>query len=140
MPPNTKVDFPDKDELRDFEVTITPDEGFWAGASYSFKFHVPTEYPHAPPKVLCTTKIFHPNIDLEGKVCLNILRDEWKPVLAFSSIIYGLLHLFLDPNPNDPLNKEAAAILREEPKRFKQLVTDSLVGKTILGEDFPRLV
>jgi ubiquitin-conjugating enzyme E2 M len=50
-------------------------------------------------------KIYHPNIDLEGNVCLNILREDWKPVLNLQSIVVGLQFLFLEPNPDDPLNK-----------------------------------
>lgn len=42
------------------------------------------------PQVKCLTKVYHPNIDLEGNVCLNILREDWKPVLSINSIIYGL--------------------------------------------------
>uniref|UniRef100_A0A8B9MY39 UBC core domain-containing protein n=1 Tax=Accipiter nisus TaxID=211598 RepID=A0A8B9MY39_9AVES len=52
-------------------------------------------YPHDPPKVKCETMVYHPNIDLEGNVCLNILREDWKPVLTINSIIYGLQYLFL---------------------------------------------
>ena len=51
-------------------------------------------YPHEPPKVKCETKVYHPNIDLEGNVCLNILREDWKPVLTINSIVYGLQYLF----------------------------------------------
>jgi ubiquitin-protein ligase len=50
------------------------------------------------------TQVYHPNIDLEGHVCLNILRDEWKPVLDINTVIYGIIYLFYEPNPNDPLN------------------------------------
>ena len=50
-------------------------------------------------------QIYHPNIDLDGNVCLNILREEWKPVLNINHIIYGLQFLFSEPNPDDPLNK-----------------------------------
>lgn len=39
-------------------------------------------------------QVYHPNIDLEGNVCLNILREDWKPVLNINTIIYGLFHLF----------------------------------------------
>lgn len=45
-------------------------------------------------------QVFHPNIDLEGNVCLNILREDWKPVLSINSVIYGLQFLFLvSPSP-----------------------------------------
>ena len=46
-------------------------------------------------QVKCETKVYHPNIDLEGNVCLNILREDWKPVLTINSIVYGLQYLFL---------------------------------------------
>lgn len=52
-------------------------------------------YPHEPPKVKCETPVYHPNIDLDGNVCLNILREDWKPVLTINSIVYGLQYLFL---------------------------------------------
>lgn len=50
-------------------------------------------------------KIYHPNVDLEGNVCLNILREDWKPVLNLNAVIVGLQYLFLEPNADDPLNK-----------------------------------
>ena len=78
-----------------------------------FDFNVPAVYPHEPPKVKCTQKIYHPNVDTEGNVCLNILREDWSPVLSISSCVYGLQFLFMDPNPDDPLNKEAARDLTE---------------------------
>jgi hypothetical protein len=40
-------------------------------------------------------QVYHPNIDLEGNICLNILREDWKPVLSISSVVYGLQFLFL---------------------------------------------
>jgi len=51
------------------------------------------------------TQIYHPNVDLEGNVCLNILREDWKPVLNLTSVMVGLQYLFLEPNADDPLNK-----------------------------------
>ncbi len=69
--------------------------GCCRGGSFLFTFSVPAAYPHDPPKVKCSTKVFHPNIDLEGNVCLNILREDWKPVLTVTSIVYGLNFLLL---------------------------------------------
>lgn len=68
------------------------------------------------------TEIFHPNIDLDGNVCLNILREDWRPVLSISSIIYGLQFLLLEPNTEDPLNKKAADQLLTDPQRFSENV------------------
>jgi ubiquitin-protein ligase len=41
------------------------------------------------------TQVYHPNIDTEGNICLNILREDWKPVLSINSVVYGLNFLFL---------------------------------------------
>ena len=79
------------------EWTLKP---IYRGGKFGFSFNMPVSYPHEPPKVKCTTKVYHPNIDLEGNVCLNILREDWKPVLSISSIVYGLQFLFLVSFPS----------------------------------------
>ena len=94
-------------------------DSIWMGGRYDFTVRVPNEYPHKAPVVHCDTPVYHPNIDTEGNVCLNILRADWKPVLDIGNVIMGLIFLFLEPNPNDPLNHEAAAEFRENPQRFK---------------------
>jgi len=70
-------------------------QGFYRGGRFVFSFKVGPNYPHEPPKVKCETQVYHPNIDLDGNVCLNILREDWKPVLTINSIVYGLQYLFL---------------------------------------------
>lgn len=100
-----KMDFPDPDDILNFTLTIEPDEGLYKGGSFAFTFAINSAFPHEPPKVKCTQKIYHPNIDIEGNVCLNILREDWKPVLNLNAVIVGLQYLFLEPNPMDPLNK-----------------------------------
>ncbi|GAB2272856.1 Probable NEDD8-conjugating enzyme Ubc12-like [Dionaea muscipula] len=95
LPKSCCISFPNgKDDLMNFEVTILPDEGYYLGGKFVFSFQVAGVYPHEPPKVKCKTKVYHPNIDLDGNVCLNILREDWKPVLNINTIIYGLFHLF----------------------------------------------
>ncbi|KAH9695994.1 NEDD8-conjugating enzyme Ubc12 [Citrus sinensis] len=80
-------------------------------------------------------QVYHPNIDLEGNVCLNILREDWKPVLNINTIIYGLFHLFTQPNYEDPLNHEAAAVLRDNPKLFESNVRRAMAGGYV-GQTF----
>ena len=45
-------------------------------------------------------------------MCLNILREDWKPVLNLNSVMVGLQYLFLEPNADDPLNKGAVFACR----------------------------
>ena len=72
-------------------------------------------------------------------MCLNILRKDWKPVLGVNPVILGLVFLFIEPNPEDPLNHEAAKVLRENPRQFAQNVTRSMQGANIDGIQYPRM-
>jgi len=85
-----KTIFPNPDDILNFTLTIEPDEGMYKGGSFVFSFAINQNFPHDPPKVKCTQKIYHPNIDLEGNVCLNILREDWKPVLNLNAVIVGM--------------------------------------------------
>eukprot|EP00455_Lapot_gusevi_P022047 TRINITY_DN2298_c0_g1_i2.p1 TRINITY_DN2298_c0_g1~~TRINITY_DN2298_c0_g1_i2.p1 ORF type:complete len:184 (-),score=78.09 TRINITY_DN2298_c0_g1_i2:154-705(-) len=138
LPANCKLNIPNREDLMNFKVDITPDDGYWKDGTFTFAINVPDNYPHRPPKVLCETKVYHPNINLQGNVCLNILRDDWRPILNIQNVIHGLIFLFLDPNPDDPLNQEAAAVLRRDKAQFKQFVDASLRGRSVQGVDFPR--
>ena len=46
-----KVTFPNPNDLTKMVVNVTPDSGFWSGATYEFTIDVPALYPHEPPKV-----------------------------------------------------------------------------------------
>ena len=141
VPRFAKVEFPDKTDVMNFECTISlkdePDS-LWTGAKYKFTVHVPPGYPHDPPKCKCLDKIWHPNIDLDGNVCLNILRADWKPVLEINSVILGLIFLFIDPNPSDPLNRDAAEQMVKDKKLFATTVRNSINGGMVNGIRFPK--
>ncbi|KAJ3039919.1 NEDD8-conjugating protein ubc12 [Rhizophlyctis rosea] len=139
LPSTMTMTFPDPNNVFDFNLTISPDEGFYRGGTFRFTFKINSNYPHEPPKVLCIQKIYHPNIDLEGNVCLNILREDWKPVLNINSVVVGLQYLFLEPNADDPLNKEAAEVLRTNRRQFEQNVKTSMQGLPVGGNPFDRV-
>lgn len=67
-------------------------------------------------------------IKLINKYFYIFYREDWKPVLTVNSVIYGLQYLFLEPNPEDPLNKEAAECLQNNKRLFEQNVYKSLRG------------
>ncbi|KAM0485242.1 hypothetical protein ACHAPE_001332 [Trichoderma viride] len=135
-----RTDFPDPDNILNFILSIEPDEGMYRGAKFTFDFAINQNFPHEPPKVRCLERIYHPNIDLEGKVCLNILREDWKPVLNLNAVIVGLQFLFLEPNASDPLNKEAADDLRSNREGFKRNVRTAMSGGTIKGTTYDRVL
>eukprot|EP01089_Gocevia_fonbrunei_P016403 TRINITY_DN506_c0_g1_i4.p1 TRINITY_DN506_c0_g1~~TRINITY_DN506_c0_g1_i4.p1 ORF type:complete len:220 (+),score=61.19 TRINITY_DN506_c0_g1_i4:62-721(+) len=138
--PGVEVDFPDSNNLMQFYAKVTPNEGLYQGGCFKFKIDIDTEYPYKAPRAECQTLIYHPNIDWEGHVCLNILRDDWKPILTLSSVLFGLLTLFLEPNPDDPLNKEAAQLMIDRPTEFERNVKQTLRGGYVLGRNFTKLV
>ncbi|KAF4439844.1 chitin synthase [Fusarium austroafricanum] len=135
-----KTEFPDPDDILNFVLTIDPDEGMYRGGRFTFDFTINQNFPHEPPKVRCREKIYHPNIDLEGKVCLNILREDWKPVLNLNAVIVGLQFLFLEPNASDPLNKEAAEDLRNNREGFKRNVRTAMGGGVVKGVTYDRVL
>lgn len=138
LPPQCELEFPDPDDLLHFILWIRPDEGLWRGGEFKFTFNIPKGYPHEVPKVHCDTKIYHPNIDLEGNICLNILREDWKPVLNLQTLIYGLVFLMLEPNDDDPLNKEAAKIMQTDRPKFEKNVKRAMRGEYVEGFQFDR--
>ncbi len=85
-----KIHMPDPDDILNFTLTIEPDEGMYKGGRFVFDFKINQNFPHEPPKVKLQHKIYHPNIDMEGNVCLNILREDWKPVLNLNAVVAGL--------------------------------------------------
>ncbi|KAL5518737.1 UBC12 [Sanghuangporus vaninii] len=125
-----------EEDPQNFTLEISPDEGMYKGGTFKFRFKIPDAYPHEPPAVNCMQRIYHPNINPSGEVCLNILRPDWKPVLSLSSVFVGLQYLFLEPNADDPLNKEAAEVLRRNRAQFIQNVNASMAGGSIDGVGF----
>ncbi|KAI8318986.1 putative E2 ubiquitin-conjugating enzyme [Martensiomyces pterosporus] len=136
----TATAFPNSSDQMNFTVEYRPHRELYKGGRFRFSFTIGQNYPFEAPKVLCMQKIYHPNIDTEGHVCLNILREDWKPVLSIKAIIFGLQMLFLAPNPDDPLNKKAAEHMKANEKDFACAVARSMEGGSVDGESFDNVL
>lgn len=128
--------YPDPSDIMSFQVYLTPDDGYYRGGRFKFSFDIGENFPHEPPKIKCLQKIYHPNIDLQGNVCLNILREDWKPILNIDSVLVGIQFLFLEPNSTDPLNKAAAQVLQTDRTKFAEIVRRTIGGGSEDGEVF----
>ncbi|KAM1067260.1 ubiquitin-conjugating enzyme E2 36-like [Malus sylvestris] len=74
----------------------------------------PEEYPMAPPKVRFLTKIYHPNIDKLGRICLDILKDKWSPALQIQTVLLNIQALLSTPNPDDLLSENICKALEDK--------------------------
>lgn len=61
-----------------------------------------------PPKVRFLTRIYHPNIDKLGRICLDILKNKWSPALQIRTVLLSIQALLSAPEPDDPLDETIA--------------------------------
>ena len=100
---------PYQDNLRYFNVIIAgPQSSPYENGIFKLELFLPEEYPMAPPKVRFLTKIYHPNIDRLGRICLDILKDKWSPALQIRTVLLSIQALLSAPNPDDPLANDVA--------------------------------
>ena len=105
---------PRDDNIMQWRATIMgPDGGPYAGGVFYLDVDFPGDYPFRPPRVTFATRIYHCNINSEGDICLDILKDCWSPALTVSKVLLSICSLMDDPNPEDPLSIDAADLFRE---------------------------
>ncbi|KAF0536881.1 ubiquitin-conjugating enzyme [Gigaspora margarita] len=100
-------------------MIIGPPESPYKDGAFFLDIHFPTEYPSKPPKVNFTTKIYHPNINSDGIICIDVLSDQWSPALTISKVLMFICSLMFDPNPDDPLVPEIANVYKTDRARYE---------------------
>jgi|TARA_Y100000287_G_C14080168_1_gene285179 ubiquitin-conjugating enzyme E2 D/E len=120
-PPDNCSAGPVDDDIFHWEGTIMgPTETVYEGGIFNLDIQFPKNYPFKPPKVRFQTKIYHPNINSGGFICLDIFKDNWSPALTISKVLLSICSLLTDPNPDDPLVVDIADEYVNEREKYNE--------------------
>jgi ubiquitin-conjugating enzyme E2 D len=112
---------PVDDNILKWQATIIGPEGSpYDGGIFKLSILFPTDYPFKAPKVKFVTKIYHCNINEQGGICLDILKDRWSPALTIGKLLLSICSMMDDPNPNDPLVPEIATLYKKDIETFNK--------------------
>ena len=100
-----------ENDLFQWRATILGPEGSpYQGGIFNLKISLPPDYPFKAPHISFITQIYHCNVNSNGSICLDILKDNWSPALTLGKALLSICSLMDDPNPNDPLMPEIATL------------------------------
>ena len=120
-PPSNCSAGPIGEELTKWEASIIgPSDSPYAGGVFKLSIDFTDKYPFKPPKVKFITRIYHPNINSYGSICLDILNVNWSPALTVTKLLLSISSLLNDPNPKDPLVKSIADMYEKNRNEYNK--------------------
>lgn len=137
-PPNVSAAPIDESDMYKWQAIIFgPANSIYAGGVFKLSIVFPSDYPFKPPRIEFLTKIYHCNI-VNKYLCIDILKTQWSPALTIDKVLISIVSLLLDPNPKDPLNREAADKFmnnKAEYNRIAQEWTKRYASENVLTND-----
>ena len=118
-PPSNCSAGPVGDDIFHWQATLMgPTDSPYEGGVFFLEIHFPNDYPYKSPRVTFSTKIYRPNINSSGGICLDILKEQWSPALTISKVLLSICSLLNDPNPDDPLVPSIAELYKRDKNEY----------------------
>lgn len=99
-----------------------PEDTPYAGLRFKISLEFPANYPYTAPTVKFVSPMWHPNVDMSGNICLDILKEKWSAVYNVQTILLSLQLLLGEPNNSSPLNAQAAQLWDMDMAEYKKML------------------
>ncbi|QLQ81700.1 hypothetical protein HG537_0F04610 [Torulaspora globosa] len=110
-----------EEDLTRWSGVIVGNDGTpYEGLKFRISLEFSEKYPYEPPRVKFVSPMWHPNVDMSGNICLDILKDQWSAVYNVQTILLSLQALLEEPNNGSPLNAVAAELWERDMDEYKR--------------------
>ncbi|XP_033740114.1 ubiquitin-conjugating enzyme E2-17 kDa-like [Pecten maximus] len=116
---------PLEDDLLHWQASLPgPDNSPYSEGMFPLQITFTTDYPFRPPKIKFGIRIFHPNVEKDGKICMDFLQSEWKPSFSIGYILMAISSLMHTPNIDNPADQDIANMYLQNQEEFVKLATE----------------
>lgn len=111
------------------EAKLTgPENSPYKTGIFTIEILIPDNYPFSPPNIKFITKVYHPNIDDNGRICLDLIKmpptGSWKPTISLEGLLIAVRMLLESPNADDPLMDSIAKEYKNNYEEYVQKAID----------------